>query len=944
MPDGIDPPPPAAGVIGRRPELAAVEHLLARAAARRAGLVIQGEPGIGKTTLWRATTDAAAARGWQVLSTRPAPLEAALPLSGFGDLFGSVAHRVAHALSSLQRRALEAALLIGDPAEHPADQRTLSVATVTLLRVLSEAGHPVLIAIDDVQWLDASSAALLAYALRRLADSPVGMVATLRGGQIAPTVVGLRADTDPPELERCLVGPMSIAALHQLLMERLGRSFSRLLMVRIATASNGNPFHTLEIGRTLNRSERLPAPGEPLPVEDTLGGLMRERLVHLPSDTRAALLILALAAEPATLELMARAGIASPDRSLSAALRESIVTFEAGRIRFTHPLLAPVVVALAGRDAQAAVHRMLSRACASEEARALHRAWGCDGPDEEAAAALEAAATRARRRGAPLVAGEMLEIGRSLTPPSGRGSSGRRARLAAVNYFEAGEGERASRLLEDLVATLGPGIERAITLQLQAQVRARSQSFADAITLATRALEDAGDDAVSVAGIEMDLGVYSFSLGDLPGAGVHIQAALSRTAPAKAHPLRAEALACASMIDFWFGRGPSEIRMAEALALEDLERIGPLEIRPRYVQALLLLWSGDLDAAVRMLLALRDELVERGEESGLPFLSLFLVVALLWRGDLPRAEACAQESWDTALLNGEAVARALALSARALVSARRGRAEETRAQAHEALGLLQAAQFHLYSTWPLWSLGVLELSLGDAAGAARVLAPLCDSVTAMQGVDPILGIAVPEGIEALAELGEPDRAEPWCAWLERGGAAQDRPWALALAARGRGIVSASRGDLAAASACLDAALDHHRRLDMPFELARTLLIAGRVHRRLREKRRAAEALGRALHLFEEGGAAAWATRARAELRRVGLRPRAPSELTETERRVAELAARGMTNREVAVAAFLSPKTVDNVLSRVYRKLDIASRAELGAVMAALTGTELRRDR
>jgi tetratricopeptide (TPR) repeat protein len=325
----------------------------------------------------------------------------------------------------------------------------------------------------------------------------------------------------------------------------------------------------------------------------------------------------------------------------------------------------------------------------------------------------------------------MLEIGRSLTPPPDGEASRRRARLAAASYSEAGEGGRASELLEELITVLEPGTERAISLQLHAQVKARSQGFAEALALAARALDDAGDRADLVTGIELDLGLYSFATGDLQAAARHIHAGLSHLPPGAADPVRAEALACVSMIDFWSGHGRSEARMAEALALEDVNRIRPLEMRPRYIQALLLLWCGDLGGAVAMLRALRKELVERGDEAALPFLSLFLVIALLWRGELIAAEECAQASWETAMLNEEPVSRALALCAQALVSAFRGRPAETRSRADEALGLLQAVNFHIYATWPLWALGVLELSLADAAAAARALTPLCDEITAM---------------------------------------------------------------------------------------------------------------------------------------------------------------------------------------------------------------------
>jgi DNA-binding CsgD family transcriptional regulator len=275
----------------------------------------------------------------------------------------------------------------------------------------------------------------------------------------------------------------------------------------------------------------------------------------------------------------------------------------------------------------------------------------------------------------------------------------------------------------------------------------------------------------------------------------------------------------------------------------------------------------------------------------------------------------------------------LALTAGAFVDAYAGVADRARARAGEALALFQQSQWTLYLTWPLTALGFLEVSLGNAAGADRLLRPLAEAITAMPSADPMLGVCLPDEIDALIALGEFERASTLIEWLERGGRAQDRPWALAIAARCRGSLAAAQGDLGLAMVALDRAAVEHERLAMPFEWARTLLVRGRVHRRRKEKRLADQALREALAIFSDCGATLWMQQASTELSRIGLRPRASGDLTETERRVAVLAASGMTNREVAHAAFLSPKTIDNVLGRVYRKLDIGSRAELGAVMA-----------
>jgi DNA-binding CsgD family transcriptional regulator len=270
---------------------------------------------------------------------------------------------------------------------------------------------------------------------------------------------------------------------------------------------------------------------------------------------------------------------------------------------------------------------------------------------------------------------------------------------------------------------------------------------------------------------------------------------------------------------------------------------------------------------------------------------------------------------------------------RALVDSLGGPHDRARQEAEQALALFQKGRWMIYTTWPLWVMGFVELSRGNAARVDELLQPLSDGITSMGLAEPILGIFLPDEIEALVLLGELARARRYTEWLERGGEQLDRPWALATGARCRALVEAGEGDLQRASAAAERAIGAHARLAMPFELARTLLVKGQIHRRRKEKRLADQALREALRIFAAVGAPLWAEKARTELARIGLRPRAPAELTETERRIAELAATGLTNRQMATAAFLSPKTVDNVLGRIYRKLGIASRAELGAVMA-----------
>ena len=259
----------AAEVVGRGVELAAVEPFLARAGDGLAALVFEGEAGIGKSTIWEAAVETASARGWRVLSARPARSEQALTLGGLTDLLAGVDDDALADLPAPQRRALEIALLRVEPTGTAPDQRTLSVAVAGLLRLLARVDRPVLLAIDDAQWLDESTAAILAYALRRLADRPIALLAAVRTGAETPASDGLLAAL-PAETDR--VHPRradALASLHRLFQVRLGRSFPRLVLVRIEAASGGNPLYALEIAsRALRDAASRPTPREPLPIPD----------------------------------------------------------------------------------------------------------------------------------------------------------------------------------------------------------------------------------------------------------------------------------------------------------------------------------------------------------------------------------------------------------------------------------------------------------------------------------------------------------------------------------------------------------------------------------------------------------------------------------------------------------------------------------------------------
>ena len=361
----------------------------------------RARPASGSRRSGRPRVEAAAARGWLVRTSRPARSEQGLTLGGLTDLFGDVDDETLGRLPAPQRQALGVALLRIEPTG--TSRRTsarLSVAVAGLLRLLA-ADRPVLIAIDDAQWLDESTAAILAYALRRLVDQPVGLLATVRTGAETPASDGLLGAVPADRLERVELGPMHLASLHRLFQVRLGRSFPRLVLVRIEEASGGNPLYALELGRALLR-DGIPADAHgTLPVPDSLGSLIAGRVSRLPEPTRHAMLLAAAAAEP-TVATLERASPGIED-DLRPAVEDQLVVIEDGVVRFAHPLFAQCGdEPRAGRPSFGRRTRPWPGRRSPQDARARHLAHAADGPDETVAATLDRGrrarpATAARR-------------------------------------------------------------------------------------------------------------------------------------------------------------------------------------------------------------------------------------------------------------------------------------------------------------------------------------------------------------------------------------------------------------------------------------------------------------------------------------------------------------------------------------------------------------------
>ena len=782
-----------------------------------------------------------------------------------------------------------------------------------------------IVAVDDVQWLDAATARALAFAVRRLDGHRIGLVVTMRAPSAAPDPLGLERALGAERVRHVRVGPLDLEPLRVLIESRLGYEHRRPALVRIAQASAGNPLFALEIARALGPAPALEA-GTPLPVPENLRELVAGRVAGLEPEARHALLVAAALSHP-TVALVERA---SSPAGLVAAEESGLLSVEGDRLVFAHPLYASAVYAAAASGRRRALHGCLAKLVACGEERARHRALAADRPDEGVASALEDAAAAARARGAWETAGDLLEQAQALTPEARPYAARSRGVRAAEHHIHAGDRPRARALLEAILENAPPGSTRSDALRLLAEIRYNEDGFADAAPLLEEALEHTNDPALAVA-IELDLCYVRCNRhGDVAGADAPADRALAHAARARDRTLMGEALAVRAMIDFLLGRGLDWAKLERAVELEDGDRPVPLYLRPTAISAVLKLWVARYDEARAELTALRLAAVDSGDESDLAYLLTWLTALEVVSGDLDAAKALADEAEAHAALAGSEFNRAWALSQRATVHAYRGDAEAARADAATATEICARFEAPLPMLWVAAALGVLELSRGDAAAAWTALAPYAEALEARGGGEAFAILLVP-AIEALIARGELDQAETRLARLERNAEESERRWALAESARCRALLLAARGDLPAAHEATERALEHHTHIDVPFERGRALLVQGQIARRRKQKRAARESLDAALALFERTGAEQWAERAREDIERLGRRRQ--HELTASEGRVAALVAQGLSNKEVAQALFVTVHTVEVHLSRSYAKLGIRSRTQLAGRLA-----------
>jgi len=922
-------------LIGRERELGHLDALLREARLGRGrALVLRGSAGIGKTALLDYVVQQAS--GFQVLHYTAVEFEAELPFAGLQALLEGLLDGLPE-IPEPQARALRAALAlesITTPNRLAVYAGALSLFGVAAERV------PLLVVVDDAHWLDRPSAEALTFAARRLTAESLALLFAVREGEGTELGVAL------PTLE---LEPLEVEASMELLHERFGTTIAAKVARRLAEATGGNPLALLEVAPLLSEAERVgrePVPDH-LPASESVERTVRRALRALPPEARRALLVAAASDSPTEGDLAA----------LEPAEDAGLVRIHAGSVAFRHPLVRSAVYHAASADERRVAHRTLADALTGEEdvdRRAWHLAAAAEGPDESVAAALEAAASRFAERGGQGSASRALERAAELSEDDD--ACARRLHAAGRAAEHAGDLERAAELAE-----------RALTRGRDPGVRAAAR------VLAWQASEWRG----------------------LPQDDVELEAEAERLAPF--HPARA-----ALMLYVSSNAAGRKLDLERALRLarrsvEIMSVNGAWSAEPawepwmadvasntRWNLAFILLLLGrptEADEAVRGLEPAADasETVARAGPFSLNYhaylerydearsgIELVLrlartegnVWAEMWmtrslafvdllQGRFPAARAGAARSLAIAESIGVPGAIAFNLALLARLAAVEGRESEAREHAARADDLAQRGLGNALLRAQLQAtLGLLELGLARPLATIQKLEPVADLAERHGVREPGFLPYAPDLIEAYARAGERQAAMRELAKLAELAGALDRRWALAAVARLRGLLGPD-DDL---DEHFGAALElHEQGAGSAFEWARTELLYGERLRRAKRRVEAREHLRSAVELFDGLGAAPWSEQARRELRASGESiprrdPTAPEKLTPQELQVALQVAEGKTNRDVAAALFLSPKTVEFHLTRVYRKLDIHSRAELVRLFSSeRTAATLRAD-
>jgi DNA-binding CsgD family transcriptional regulator/predicted ATPase len=906
-------------IIGRQVELDLIESLFDAASGGPRAVVLEGAAGIGKSMVLAEALRRARGRGITVLDALPSGGEVELAYAGVSDMLASVRETI-DALPPPQRRALRAALLLEEPGQSAPDERAVAAALLGLLSALSR-DSVVVVAVDDLQWLDMASARALAFALRRLRKERVVFLATLREGEAEAASRRGLDDVAGDRIDRHTLGPLTVASIFTLIESRLGTALPRPTVVRVHEVAGGNPLFALELARALIERGATLSPGDPIPVPTELRDLFLHRLGRLSAAASSALAAAAALARPTVTLVCAAEGVSAAD-ALDEAAEVGAIHYEGDRIRFAHPLIASIHYESVSPVRRRELHKRLAAVVPDGEERVHHLARSVVVADRRIASELDRASQSARSRGASEAAAALAEQALTLTPPSDRVLVHARRLEAAGHYFAAGDSARARELLESAIADAADGAQRAAALGALARVELGAEDVAKALEHFGAAVAEDGLDNRLRASLLEGMAHAAAIRQSLDAAVAYAREAVA-CAGREDEALRAQCLGMLARCEHHRGRDRTRGVLEEAVELERRGGTLAFDASPSGVYAQTLLEAGDVDGARSVLVDLCERARDAGDSSlSRPLSELSRLE--LGAGNLDRAEALARESYEVAVQAGRKLAQAPGLVQLGHVMLARGNTDEARVLAARALELTQRTG--RASRDPNALLGAVELAAGRYEEACTYLSR-CNEKHAELG-SWIPTKAMVHGIEVFSALSRLDDAqtllEPIVEYAER----FDRPHDHAVADYCRGLIAAGAGELELAAVCFERSLAVGA--PQPIVEGQKLIQLGIVERRLRRKADARRTLIAALALLEPAGAELWAAKAREELSRIGGRAAAREGLSATEQRIVDLVAAGRTTREVAEELFVSAKTVEWNLTRIYRKLGVRSRTELAA--------------
>ena len=911
-------------LVGRDAECSRIEQLLDGARSGASGvLVLGGDAGIGKTALCDFAVEHAG--GFRVLQQRSFPGESGLAFAGLADLVAPVLDVIPR-LPAPQAAALAGAFAIGP--EVGTDRFTVCAATLSLLAAVAEE-QPLLVVLDNAQWLDASSVDALMFAGRRLEAESVAVIAAARGvdaRRLGGSFERIRIhglDTDATlellsDLTECRPAPEVVAVLHE--------------------GTAGNPLALRDVAALLDPAQlegREPLP-TPLPLGATVGRALLEQIESLPDDDRLTLVVTAAEDGHADIDVILSAcerlgGTGAFDQAALAGL----VVQNGETISLPHPLTREVLLQSATPARLRAVHRSLAEGASGERAverRARHLAASTDVPDAAVAEGIEEAARRAGSRGGHAEAARAFERAAGLTPDGEERA--RRLVAAADEARRAGRLDHAVESLAEALATTADPLLRARIQHLHAGLETwlGAPMTAHAILVEEAARVEAVD-GERAALMLTDAAWASYMAGEIA-----VGLATARSAVALAHLAGPHASTLASVVlaeglvltgDATEGR--NVLAAAHATLLESSRSSRGAQV----VQAAgqIFTWLEDYGAARELIGAVVGTGRSKGSGGTLQYALGSLSELDFRTGAWTAAYAGAAEALRLAEEMGQASGVGFSLVCLARIEAARGRTAECRDHAYRALELA-ALGVRFVTVHASAALGLLELGHANHAAALEHLEPVARVVVRSGARGTGIVQWEPDLIEAYVRLGRRDDALLTLARFRERARETDNGWALAAAARCEGMLAEDDDGEAA----FGRAYVQHDRTPTPFERARTELCHGERLRRARRPGDARVRLRAALETFERLGALPWVERAESELRASGetIAPRsAPTslELTPQELQIATHVASGATNKETGAALYLSPKTVEAHLGRVYRKLGVRSRTELANLLA-----------